>query len=110
MTHLTDMATWLRTQIEADRERAYHEWGCPAHPDQWISGPFGPCECATRHVAADCDAKLAILDMHDATVRDFTHATETAREHARREVLEDVIEHLAQGYRHREGYRNEWRP
>lgn len=79
-----------------------------------------------QNVIADCDAKLAIIDNYADTTHIRDEAAERIRaagdhpaaedldtwDRAQREipVMEHWVRLLAQGYRHRDGYREEWRP
>jgi Family of unknown function (DUF6221) len=76
-----------------------------------------------RNVIADCEAKLAILEMYTSTLILVEHPQVMGEGHpfagkisaqdyldAKRElaVLRPAVVALASGYRHRPGYREEW--
>lgn len=79
-----------------------------------------------RDVIADCDAKLAILDDYALTVRLRDEAAERIRmagdhpdakdlktwDRAEREaaIMGGWVRLLAHGYRHRDGFKEAWRP
>ena len=60
-----------------------------------------------RNVVADCEAKLAILGRY---ARQAAKYGENCMEEDRIWVLEPVVRLLASGYRHREGFKEEWLP
>ena len=57
-----------------------------------------------RNVVADCEAKLAILDKAMSLAERFGEESLPGR------VALDYVESLASAYRHRPGYREEWKP
>lgn len=60
-----------------------------------------------RNVVADCEAKLAILDLYE---KQAARAGENAMEEDRTWILDPVVRLLGAGYKHRPGYREEWKP
>jgi hypothetical protein len=60
-----------------------------------------------RNVIADCEAKLAILSLYE---KQAAKESENAMEEDRTWALAPVVRHLGHGYRHRDGYREEWKP
>lgn len=87
-------------------------------PDDYTSGVAALAEVGRRefdhiirhdprNVVADCEAKIAILDRYE---RQAAKYGENCMEEDRMWVLEPVVELLATGYRHREGFREEWLP
>ncbi|HLK73776.1 MAG TPA: DUF6221 family protein [Streptosporangiaceae bacterium] len=69
-----------------------------------------------RDVIADCEAKLAILDEYEAQpgfdlepgVSEGRDDAERLRDEGVKYALENVVRLLAEGCRHREGWRKEW--
>jgi hypothetical protein len=66
-----------------------------------------------RSVVADCEAKLAILDAHDKAEH-YCPIPVLPSVHGQRWTPEEgpcwTVLLLADGYRHRPGYREEWKP
>lgn len=63
-----------------------------------------------RDTIARCDSELAILDMAEREIAAAPEGSwdwDSADEVSRASTLEDVVRLLAQGYRHRPGYRAE---
>ncbi len=92
-----DLITWLRRQVEPDLRRArltLARW--PGSP-RWLER------------AADCEAKLALLDAFAAAFAEgcpgYSHRTGRASE---AQVLWRALRILAGGYRHRDGWRENW--
>jgi hypothetical protein len=130
-----EMVTWLRAEIEADKRAASAKvirlrW--TADPEPWEAGATGIVDeqggpvaavigdYAARHILrqqplgtiARCDAELAILRERDAAATMFGGA----RDHdgggvfGALRALDHAVRLLAYGYRHRNGYKPEWRP
>jgi hypothetical protein len=138
MNDPVEMIAWLREQIEGDKAAAGTATPGPWAPDKpWladvvVSGLLGPvADCAVgtgyraqsledaRHIArhdpneviADCDAKLALLESHYDYRGVCPRCFDWENKPVQRERFPcEVIRLLAQGYQHRDGYRDEWRP
>lgn len=132
---MSELITWLRAQIEADKEAAqYAQVVAPGiwwhnHDDapgiiyteeggELLRAPeeHRPLtEHLVRHepqeVIARCDAGLALLD-HYREMCDLLDPTTSARQEyiLAEGAVRRAVTLLAQGYRHRDGYREEWRP
>ena len=120
----SELVAWLRREIEGDLGRARHILDVRgAHP-----GPRHEMHDAI----ADCEAKSAILDEHyilwrhdtNEAYEDFSvvsigaanqdHGCVTCHYYGQGGVKGygycRTVRHLAAGYRHRPGYRPEWKP
>jgi Family of unknown function (DUF6221) len=86
-----ELATWLRRQIRTSLEH-YRQ----------VAGSDDAGERGAR-----CEAELAILDLYE---QQAAKASENAMEEDRAWTLWPVIALLGSGYRHRAGYREEWKP
>jgi hypothetical protein len=65
---MSEVAEFLRTRYEEAREKAkfIHEVGCDEVRHQGLSD----CDCGQpQAILADCDAKLALVDLADETPR-----------------------------------------
>lgn len=124
MTELPGLIDWLRATIEGDKATA----------SRWIDrrcdgcgkpvagrGAHGLIYCTSCHpedlpVANDdtiarCEAELALIE-HNAQL----HQLADPAQHPRQEYVlaagasDHALKLLAYGYRHREGYHEEWKP
>jgi len=130
-----DLAAWLRAEIEADKRAASVKvirlrW--TADPEPWeaaatgiVDEQGGPVaavigDYAARHILrqqplstiARCDAELAILRERDAAADMFGGARgpDGGGVFGALRALDHAVRLLADGYRHRDGYREEWKP
>lgn len=106
---------WLRIQVEADLDR----FGWIKDHAGSLAVAFEEAQVAeARQRVADCEAKLAILDLlEDQLERDprendgYSEGRddgEIKRDEALADFAGDVLSLLAQGYRHRDGYAEHW--
>lgn len=98
-----DLVTWLRERIESDLS----EWRVrEAHflAGREREGDYHYFEARER--VARCEAELAILDLYEQQAAKDNNAMEEDRTW----LLARVVRLLATGYRHRTGYREEWKP
>jgi hypothetical protein len=133
------MAAWLRAQVEADKAAALAvrdnsaPWEGRWQPrgthgletyNGWplaIAGPrFGDFRPGVlehiaihdpRDVIADCDAKLAVLDLCERVIRDDAEDHDdcgAADSWTGFAVARLTVQLLASGYRHRDGWQEEW--
>jgi hypothetical protein len=131
---LVDLAAWLRRRIEERKCLAGHaielgsaaEWTelssgvlmtiAPDAPQDTWDGvwPMGDSSLTRlmeandpRDTIARCEAELAILDLHASN--DYERYPECV--HCAVEAFPcRTVRHLGYGYRHRPGYREEWKP
>lgn len=97
-----DLVTWLRVQIESDLGE-WHEPHFRAARDRESDHRY----FEARERVAQLEAALAILDLYKKqAAKEFSNAMEEDRTW----VLAPVVRLLASGYRHRPGYREEWKP
>lgn len=136
-------AAWLRAQVEADAavaRLAVREGGTWTQDDPLrycgaissLGGPVTydegcPDEHQAAHIAlhdprdvlADCEAKLAILDLCEAMLpvgdeckdehyQDGRDDDEIMRDEAVAELAEDILSLMADGYKHRDGWADHW--
>lgn len=94
-----DLAVWLRAEIRGDLGAARHILDVRgARPDP---------RREMHDAIADCEAKLAILDYHVSNnFEKYPECTHCAVEHWPCRT----VRLLASGYRHRDGYRQGWKP
>ncbi len=132
-----EMTAWLRAQVEADKAAAEAapgaHWrgdgeGCWAITENgredlvlgsaWAgSYEAGVATVAhavlhdPRDVIADCDAKLAALDLCERVIRDDAEDHDdcgAAGSWTGLAVARLAVQLLASGYRHRDGWQGEW--
>jgi hypothetical protein len=122
---MLDQINWLREQIAETKKAALAaraEWGDEddhrdADWEKWRpsgkledAGWYPPPTGLDRHwqlhspraVLAQCEAHTAILDSYDAEMEDGDYLTLCG--------LGAAVDALTLAYRHRPGYRPEWRP
>jgi hypothetical protein len=126
-----EAVAWVRQQVEFDRNLAAHQIPGPwrwwpmrgqrsfvGHEDDDAHGVPRVADCSGEHptawhialhdpldVTADCDAKLAILDLHE---EQSAKAGENAMEEDRTWTLGRAVRLLASGYQFRDGYAEHW--
>lgn len=103
---MDDLIAWLRAVLDEDWNRVQSEI------DEMGFGDLTPSTDDLWHLA-DIEAKRAVLDEHTATVGP---ACPTCAVHVGGSEVASVrapcrtVRLLASAYRHRDGYRDEWRP
>lgn len=129
-----ELATWLRAEIEADRRAANvkiirEHWHIDTEED-WAAGTGIVNERGTgvavanggyaaahivRHdpldALADCEAKLSALALCERVIREDKGAHEdcgAADSWTGVAVARLTVQLMASGYRHREGFKDEW--
>lgn len=105
-----DFAVWLQRQIEADLSE-WREQEAAFLRDVEREGDW--LYFKARERVAHCEAELAILDACNSQVREATLQADiiSTEEYVATEAIGAlVVRLLGSGYRHRPGYREEWKP
>lgn len=134
MSDVAEMVAWLRREIEADKAAALAAvappWsafiagslmsGAPPNDEEFCAvfgEEFEPDDATARHIArhdpqdviADCDAKLQIVrELSTVTLWNWPSPADGSVPMEYVEALRHVLKLLAQGYRHRDGWKDEW--
>lgn len=108
-----DLLPWLREQIEEDRRLADEAQGGCFHFDNCtgIGGEFYEAWDPAR-VVAECDAKLAIIELHDRNHECSSRDDDGEIDNCSwiYEATCSTVRLLALPYSGRPGYREEWKP
>ncbi|MFL1430226.1 MULTISPECIES: DUF6221 family protein [unclassified Nocardiopsis] len=114
---MEDLITWLRAQIEADRNAAtvFHDVSiAAAHSDVGTTdeGAYDHYRMmiAPMQIIADTTAKLALLDTYQrvADMDDGTDVWAFSGAHGQANGLGEAVRTIAQGYCERDGWNPAW--
>lgn len=94
-----ELVAWLRAEIDADRDDAAHRLR--------LSRMTAAHRAKLIEKLDRAQAELAVLGLYE---RQAAKQWENCMEEDRMWVLGPVVQLLASGYRHREGFKEEWLP